>query len=78
MEVGEAHDRGMRKPLFLTAGTGFDRAGSSQARERAASEAARLSDLAVQYEELLDQVWRCEREWTLDDRIAYACRTCRR
>lgn len=25
-------------------------------------------------ESLLDTVWRCEREWTLDDRIALAVR----
>jgi hypothetical protein len=68
----------MKKPSFLTAGFGFDVAGASRARGTAAREAARLADLAVQYEELLDLVWRCEREWKLDDRIAYACHTRRR
>lgn len=53
-------------PSFLTARTGS---------EDTAREAERRAELAVQYEELLGQVWRCEREWKLDDRIAYACRT---
>jgi hypothetical protein len=68
----------MKKPSFLTARIGFDRGGAVGVRDAAAREAARLADLAVQYEGLLDQVWRCEREWKLDDRIAYACRTRRR
>jgi hypothetical protein len=68
----------MKKPSFLTAWIGFDGAGAFGVRAAAVREAARLADLAVQYEELLDQVWRCEREWKLDDRIAYACRTRRR
>lgn len=68
----------MKKPSFLTARIGFDGAGAFRVGDAAAQTAARLAELAVQYEELLDQVWRCEREWKLDDRIAYACRTRRR
>jgi hypothetical protein len=59
----------MKMPSFLTFGTGS---------EAAAREAKRLAELAVQYEEQLDRVWRCEREWKLDDRIAGACSTRRR
>ena len=29
-------------------------------------------DLSTQYESLLDQVWKCEQEWRLDDKIALA------
>jgi hypothetical protein len=29
-------------------------------------------DLSTQYETLLDQVWKCEQEWRLDDRITLA------
>lgn len=35
----------------------------------------RAAELQVQLETLLDTVWRCEREWRLDDRIALASRT---
>ena len=31
-------------------------------------------DLQTQLESLLDQVWRCEGSWRLDDRIALAIR----
>ena len=31
-------------------------------------------DLQTQLESLLDQVWRCEGSWRLDDRIALAVR----
>jgi hypothetical protein len=31
-------------------------------------------DLATQYEQLLDAVWRCEREARMDDKIALANR----
>jgi len=31
-------------------------------------------DLHTQLESLLDQVWRCESTWRLDDRIALAVR----
>lgn len=65
---------GMKKPPFLSAATGFNRAGTPTAGVSAAGQAARLAELAAQFEDLLDQVWRCEREWELDDRIAYACR----
>jgi hypothetical protein len=64
----------MKKLLFLAARTGFNGSGSLRAWGDASREASRLADLAAQYEDLLDQVWRCEREWKLDDRIAYACR----
>ena len=64
----------MKKRLFLRAGTGFAAVRQGNP-DRVSPETARLADLAAQYEELLDQVWRCEREWKLDDRIAYACRT---
>ncbi len=29
-------------------------------------------DLQTQFEEMLDQVWRCESEWRFDDRIDMA------
>lgn len=29
-------------------------------------------DLPTQYESLLDEVWKCEAEWRLDDRIDMA------
>jgi hypothetical protein len=65
---------GMKKLLFRTPGSGFDRAGPLRLRDGASREAGRLAGLAAQYEDLLDQVWRREREWKLDDRVAYACR----
>lgn len=68
----------MKMPSFLTTESGSDRVGHEQVRDVAARVAARRAELAVAYEELLDQVWRCEREWTLDDRIAFACRSHRR
>ncbi len=34
----------------------------------------RSAELQEQLESLLDAVWRCEREWRLDDRIALASR----
>lgn len=33
-----------------------------------------LAELETQLEDLLDVVWRCEREWRLDDKIALAVR----
>lgn len=33
-----------------------------------------MAELETQLEDLLDLVWRCEREWRLDDRIALAAR----
>jgi hypothetical protein len=63
----------MKMPSFLTGGDGSDEAGPFRTHDGRRA-AIRRADLAVQYEELLDQVWRCEREWKLDDRIAYACR----
>ena len=33
-----------------------------------------MAELETQLEDLLDVVWRCEREWRLDDRIALAVR----
>lgn len=30
---------------------------------------AERPDLQTQFEELLDQVWRCESEWRFDDRL---------
>lgn len=35
-------------------------------------EAARLGRLRDQFEELVLQVWACEKEWLLDDRIDLA------
>ncbi len=32
------------------------------------------ADRAASYESLLDQVWRSEREWRFDDRLAMAAR----
>ena len=32
-------------------------------------------DLQAQLESLLDVVWKCEREWSFDDRIALAVRS---
>ena len=43
-------------------------------RRTAAAEAAAVSDLARQLEDLLDQVWRCEKEWSFDNRIALSVR----
>lgn len=68
----------MKTPSFFTASAGSDRAAAVRPHHRVSSEPARLAELAAQYEELLDQVWRSEREWKLDDRIAYACRGRRR
>lgn len=65
----------MKKPRFLTRGAGVRVAGGMLGRGGANREATRLAELAVQREELLSQVWRCEREWKLDDRIDFACRT---
>jgi hypothetical protein len=68
----------MKKRPFPATGSGIRGSGLLRLRGGHDREAARLSELAAQYEELLDQVWRCEREWKLDDRIAYACRSRRR
>lgn len=34
----------------------------------------RVPDLETQYESILDQVWRSEKEWKLDDRLELAWR----
>ena len=44
---------------------------SSRGQERLASA---LPDLQTQLEDLLNQVWMSEKEWTLDDRIALSQR----
>lgn len=41
---------------------------------RRAREATRLADLGEQFEDVLDEVWRAEREWKLDQRLDFATR----
>jgi hypothetical protein len=41
-------------------------------------EAGRVPDAQTQLEALLDQVWRCEADWCLNDRIDLALRIRRR
>jgi hypothetical protein len=62
----------MKKRPILTALNGVRRGTSAPSAQ--ARECARRAELAVQLETLLDHVWRCEREWALDDRIALGCR----
>lgn len=44
------------------------------AAEPAVPSAEAMAELETQLEDLLDVVWRCEREWRLDDKIALAAR----
>ena len=37
-----------------------------------------MADLGEQFEDVLDEVWRAEREWKLDQRLDFATRRRRR
>lgn len=73
----ERHDEAMWKRPWnqpgVTAGPWTSQGSSSSLGPN--READRLAGLALQLEDLLDQVWRCEKDWRLDDRITLACRT---
>jgi hypothetical protein len=49
------------------------KASASASAVRNTRRSSDISDLQTQFESLLDQVWRCEAEWRLFDRIDAFC-----